>query len=42
VERLINRRKQVRAVATRCDQLADRSAATVAVADSFSWLRALT
>ena len=40
VERLMNRRKQFRAVATRYDKLADRYAATVAVADIFIWLRA--
>jgi hypothetical protein len=40
VERLRHRCKQVRAVASRCDTLADRYAATVAVADSFIWLRA--
>jgi transposase len=40
VERLMNRRKQFRAVATRFDKLADRYQATVAVADIFIWLRA--
>jgi transposase len=40
VERLMNRRKQFRAVATRYDKLADRYAATVCVADIFIWLRA--
>jgi transposase len=40
VERLMNRRKQFRAVATRFDQLAERYAATVAMADIFIWLRA--
>jgi transposase len=40
VERLINRRKQFRAVATRYDKLADRYQATVCVADIFIWLRA--
>jgi transposase len=40
VERLMNRRKQFRAVATRYDKLAARYAATVAVADIFIWLRA--
>jgi transposase len=40
VERLMNRRKQFRAVATRFDKLAERYAATVAVADIFIWLRA--
>jgi transposase len=40
VERLVNRRKQFRAVATRYDKLAERYAAAVAVADIFIWLRA--
>jgi transposase len=40
VERLMNRRKQFRAVATRFDKLADRYQATVCVADIFIWLRA--
>lgn len=40
VERLMNRRKQFRAVATRFDKLADRYRATVRVADIFIWLRA--
>jgi transposase len=40
VERLMNRRKQFRAVATRYDKLACRYAATVCVADIFIWLRA--
>jgi transposase len=40
VERLMNRRKQFRAVATRFDKLADRYRATVCVADIFIWLRA--
>jgi transposase len=40
VERLMNRRKQFRAVATRFDKLACRYAATVCVADIFIWLRA--
>jgi len=40
VERLMNRRKQFRAVATRYDKLAVRYQATVAVADIFIWLRA--
>ena len=39
VERLMNRRKQFRAVATRYDKLAVRYQATVAVADIFIWLR---
>ena len=39
VERLMNRRKQFRAVATRYDKLACRYAATVCVADIFIWLR---
>ena len=40
VERLMNRRKQFRAVATRYDKLAVRYRATIAVADIFIWLRA--
>ena len=40
VERLMNRRKQFRAVATRYDKLACRYQATVTVADIFIWLRA--
>jgi transposase len=40
VERLMNRRKQFRAVATRFDKLADRYQATICVADIFIWLRA--
>jgi transposase len=40
VERLMNRRKQFRAVATRYDKLAVRYQATVAVADIFIWLHA--
>jgi len=40
VERLMNRRKQFRAVATRFDKLADRYRATVRIADIFIWLRA--
>jgi transposase len=40
VERLMNRRKQFRAVATRFDKLAARYQATVSVADIFIWLRA--
>jgi transposase len=40
VERLMNRRKQFRAVATRFDKLAARYQATIAVADIFIWLRA--
>jgi transposase len=39
-ERLMNRRKQFRAVATRFDKLAVRYQATVCVADIFIWLRA--
>ena len=39
VERLMNRRKQFRAVATRFDKLAVRYQATIAVADIFIWLR---
>jgi transposase len=40
VERLVNRRKRFRAVATRFDELACRYQATVCVADVFIWLRA--
>jgi transposase len=40
VERLMNRRKQYRAVATRYDKLAVRYRATVCIADIFIWLRA--
>jgi transposase len=40
VERLMNRRKQFRAVATRYDKLAVRYAATITIADIFIWLRA--
>jgi transposase len=40
VERLMNRRKQFRAVATRFDKLSVRYQATVTVADIFIWLRA--
>lgn len=40
VERLMNRRKQFRAVATRYDKLQERYRATVRVADIFIWLRA--
>ena len=40
VERLMNRRKQFRAVATRFDKLAVSYQATIAVADIFIWLRA--
>jgi transposase len=40
VERLMNRRKQFRAVATRCDKPACRYQATVTIADIFIWLRA--
>jgi transposase len=40
VERLMNRRKQFRAVATRFDKLAVRYQATICVADIFIWLRA--
>jgi transposase len=40
IERLMNRRKQFRAVATRFDKLAARYQATVSVADIFIWLRA--
>jgi hypothetical protein len=38
VERLMNRRKQFRAVATRYDKLAERYAATITIADIFIWL----
>jgi transposase len=37
VERLMNRRKQFRAVATRYDKLACRYQATVTIADIFIW-----
>jgi transposase len=40
VARLMNRRKQFRAVATRYDKLACRYQATVTIADLFIWLRA--
>jgi transposase len=40
IERLMNRRKQFRAVATRFDKLAVSYQATVGVADIFIWLRA--
>jgi transposase len=40
VERLMNRRKQFRAAATRYDKLATRYQVTIAVADIFIWLRA--
>jgi transposase len=40
VERLMNRRKQFRAVATRYDKLGDRYRATVQIADIIIWLRA--
>lgn len=40
VERLMNRRKQFRAVATRFDKLGERYRATVRIADIFIWLRA--
>jgi transposase len=40
VERLMNRRKQFRAVATRFDKLACRYQATIMIADIFIWLRA--
>lgn len=40
VERLMNRRKQFRAVATRFDKLAERYRETVRIADIFIWLRA--
>jgi transposase len=40
IERLFNRRKQFRAVATRYDKLACRYRATVQIADIFIWLRA--
>ncbi|GIH07163.1 hypothetical protein Rhe02_52300 [Rhizocola hellebori] len=39
-ERLMNRRKQFRAVATRYDKLADRYCDTVRIADILIWLRA--
>ena len=42
VERLVNRRKQFREVATRFDKLADRYQATITIADIFIWLRART
>jgi hypothetical protein len=40
IERTINRLKRFRRVATRYEKLAERYAATVAVADIFIWLRA--
>jgi transposase len=40
VERLMNRRKQFRAVATRYDKLGVRYQATITIADIFIWLRA--
>jgi transposase len=40
IERLFNRRKQFRAVATRYDKLACRYRATVQIADIIIWLRA--
>ena len=40
IERLINKMKQFRAVATRYDKLACRYRATVQIADIFIWLRA--
>jgi transposase len=40
IERLFNRRKQFRAVATRYDKLACRYRATVQIADIAIWLRA--
>lgn len=40
VERLMNRRKQFRAVATGFDKLGQRYRATVCIADIFIWLRA--
>jgi transposase len=40
IERLMNRRKQFRAVATHYDKLACRHLATVTIADIFIWLRA--
>jgi transposase len=40
VERLMNRRKQFRAVATRYDKVADRYRETVRIADIMIWLRA--
>jgi transposase len=39
VERLMNRHRQFRAVATRFDKLACRYQATVTIADIFIWLR---
>ena len=39
MERLMNRRKQFRAVATRYDKRAERYEATITVADIFIWLR---
>jgi transposase len=40
IERLFNRRKQFRTVATRYDKLASRYRATVQIADIVIWLRA--
>jgi transposase len=40
IERLMNRRKQFRAVATRYDKLASRYRAPVQIADIVIWLRA--
>lgn len=40
IERLMNRRKQFRAVATRYDKLACRYQATIQIADIVIWLRA--
>jgi transposase len=40
VQRLMNRRKQFRAVATRYDKLGVRYQATITIADIFIWLRA--
>lgn len=40
IERLMNRHKQYRAVATRYDKLATRYRATIRIADIFIWLRA--
>ncbi|MFC6373183.1 IS5 family transposase [Nonomuraea thailandensis] len=40
IERLMNRRKQFRAVATRYDKLARRYRATIQIADIMIWLRA--
>jgi len=40
IERLMNRRKQFRAVATRYDKLACRYRATIQIADIIIWLRA--